>query len=157
MSCDCLCRIFPQRGKCLPPGMERLICIVGTDRGCVRPKVLIATSTSVSISSVAWRGTASSWHSVTSLIISALQVRLYRLQLRVGNRHRIAHDACCLWLLINCNFPFAIVGRRTPRLSPPVALALQVCDRESLRKGRPLHVLLLSIVPSNHLVSHQMP
>ena len=26
--------------------------------------------------------------------------------------HRIAHTACCLWLLIDCNFPFAIVGRR---------------------------------------------
>ena len=26
--------------------------------------------------------------------------------------HRIAHDAYCLWLLIDCNFPLAIVGRR---------------------------------------------
>ena len=26
--------------------------------------------------------------------------------------HRIAHDACWLWLLIDCNFPFAIAGWR---------------------------------------------
>ena len=26
--------------------------------------------------------------------------------------HRIAHDACCLWPLIDCNFLLAIVGRR---------------------------------------------
>ena len=60
----------------------------------------IATSTSVSVSSVACGGTASSWHYMISLILTALQVRLSRLQLLVGNR----------W------------DGGTPRLSPLVAL-----------------------------------
>ena len=103
-----------------------------------------------------------------SLIISALQVRLYRLQLRVGNRwdggaqtfttfylfqlclqsRTTSHCscACCLWLLIDCNIPFAIVGRRDSQTFTSCSSALQVCDRESLRSGCLLHVLWLSIL-----------
>ena len=116
-------------------------------------------------------GTASSWHSMMSLIMSDLQVRLHRLRLQLpivggsGGRgspgfhlllvcqlcftpelHRIAHDACCLWLLNDCNFPLGIVERRDSRLSPLVALAMQVCDRELLHSGCLLYVLWLNIL-----------
>ena len=147
--------------------LERLICIVGTDPGlCSHPRVLIATSTSVSVSSVSCEGTVSLWHYMISLILSALQVRLSRLQLRVGNRldggrevpqtfttcislhsvsspepHRIAHDACCLWLLIDCNIPFAIPGRRDSQTFTSCSSAVHVCDRELLQSGCLLYVL----------------
>ena len=52
--------------------------------------------------------------------------------------HRIADDACCLWLLIDCNFSLAIVGRKDTQ-------TFTFCSRESLRNGCLLHVLLLSI------------
>ena len=58
--------------------LEQLICIVGTDPGLCSPDGTHRDPD---------RGaTASSWHSMMDLILSALQVRLNRLQLRVGNR-----------------------------------------------------------------------
>ena len=113
-------------------------------------------------------GTASSWHSMMSLIMSDLQVRLHRLRLQlpiVGGRgsqaftscksvnsastpelHRIAHDACCLWLLIDCNFLLGIVGRRDSQTFTSCSSAIQVCDRELLHSGCLLCVLWLSIL-----------
>ena len=133
--------------------LERLICTVGT---CV------------TVNSVACGGSASSWHSMMSLILSALQVRLYRLQFRVGNRWdggapRHSSPASFSTLLPIQNHIALLMTPAasgysstatshlqswdglTPRLSPPVALALQVCDRDSLRQGCLLHVLWLSI------------
>ena len=141
--------------------LERLIFIVGTD--------LIATPASVSVSCVACGGTASSWHSMMSLIISALQVRLFRLQPRVDNRwdsgspkhspplsfstrSPIQNHIALLMMPAASGYSSTATSRwkswdgGTPRLSPPVALALQVCDRESLRNGCLLHVLWLSVL-----------
>ena len=104
-----------------------------------------------------------------SLIISVLQVRLNRLQLRVGtrwdggspkhsppvsfsSRSPIQNHIALLTLPAASGCSSTATSRlqswdgRTPRLSPPVALALQVCDRESLRNGCFLHVLLLSFL-----------
>ena len=56
--------------------------------------------------------------------------------------HRIANDACCLWLLIDCNFPLAIVGRRDSQTFTSCSSAVQVCDRELLHsgyEGTPVH------------------
>ena len=83
-----------------------------------------------------------------SLIISALQVRLYRLQLRVGNRwdggaSRHSHDACCLWLLIDCN------NRGTEGLLDFHLLQLSPCRYVTENHEH--------TVPSNHLGSHQLP
>ena len=56
------------------------------------------------------------------------------------------------WTLLGCGYSSTATSHLqswnggTPRLSPPVAPALQVCDRESLRNGCMLHVLLLSIL-----------
>ena len=90
------------------------------------------------------------------------------MQLRVGNRwdsggsqhsppvflnsisnpepHRIAHDACCLQLLIDCNFPFAIVGRRDSQTSTSCCSCVHMCDRELLHRGCLLYVLWLGIL-----------
>ena len=126
-------------------------------------------STSVSVSCVACGGTASSWHSMMSLIISVLQVRLNRLQLRVGNRwdggspkrsppvslstrSPIQNHIALLMMPAASGHSSTATSRLqswdrgTPRLSPPAALALQICDRESLCNGCLLHVLLQSVL-----------
>ena len=73
---------------------------------------------------------------------------LYFSQLDLQSR-TTSHCSYCLLPLVTSS---SVTSRLqswdggTPRLSPPVALALQVCDRESLRNGCLLHVLLLSIL-----------
>ena len=113
-----------------------------------------------------------------NLIISALQVRLYRLQLRVGNRwdggspkhsppvffstrSPIQNHIALLMMPAASGWSSTATSRllswngSTPRLAPPVALALQVCDRESLRNGCLLHVLWLSI-PCLQIISDRI-
>ena len=117
-------------GNCLPPGTADLHRRHWSG-GCVHPKVLIATPTSVFVSSVACGGTGSyvALHHEPDHFCSAgaavpIATSSRQSLGRWGSRtfttcislnpepHRIAHDACCLWLLIDCNFPFAIAGWR---------------------------------------------
>ena len=123
--------------------LERLICIVGTDPGlcspegthrdldqCLcqqcrlwrhsflmalhdKPDSLCSAGAAVSIATSS-RQSLGRWGFQTFTTCISLN------SISNAEPHRIAHDACCLWLLIDCNFPFAIVGRReslTPRLA----------------------------------------
>ena len=115
--------------------LERLICIVGTVPGLCSPESthrdldqclcqqcnlwkhsffmalhdgldpLCSASAAESIATSS-RQSLGRWCSQTFTTCVALNL--------VSNPepHRIAHNACCLWLLIDCKFPLAIVGRR---------------------------------------------
>ena len=60
--------------------------------------------------------------------------------------HRTAHDAISSGYSSTATSRWQSWDGRTPNLSPPVALAVRVCDRESLRNGCLLHVLWLDIL-----------
>ena len=140
MSCSCRVADLRCPELCLalfPPGRSS---------GAVHPQALIAAPTSVTVGCGACGDTASSWHSMTSLSRSALQVRLHRLWLRVDHLWDGGipdlHPMYLSHLFLRSNttttcsrWPLPLATRRLqspvgqswdggdPGLSPPVALA----------------------------------
>ena len=53
--------------------------------------------------------------------------------------HRLAHDACRLWLLIDCNFPLEIVGRRDSQTYTSCSSGLCRRETENCLKRLPTH------------------